>query len=151
MNNHLLDTKVNLRQVNYITVTVVDPADKMLVLLSELFDWPIQQVEIKEQVGRFILLRYRVNLDPEIVLCIGSNRERREFNSAIARLQEVRRGSPCYPREWRHRAVQAAAAVKKILATWAYPDEQVFVENWVDLVVATMSTVQDGVKRLQEE
>ena len=139
-----MDSIVKIKQVAYITAVVVDPTDRLLVLLSDLLDWPVQSVELQEQVGRFVLVSYQTDADPDIMLCVGSNRERHEFNGAMAAFQEARRGSPCYPRKWRYRAMQASSQVKRILLAWACPDERAFVEGWVNMVVATMSTVQDG-------
>lgn len=121
--------------------------DLLTVFVAELLDWPVAQVSVQRQVGRFVLVNYEPLLgkDPDALLVMEISQAAHAFHAAMQEFQDIRRDRSMGLRGWYRRAKAVARSMAGPL--WRLqptPQEADFVVRWLMGVVAMGKRINDG-------
>lgn len=121
--------------------------DILTMFVAELLDWPVAQVRVLRQVGRFVLVSYEplLGIDPDAVLVMETGQAAQAFHAAMQEFQDIRRDRSSELRGWYRRAKAAARDLAGPL--WNLqptPEEADFVVRWLMQVVSMGKRINDG-------
>lgn len=127
-----------------VDLTPTVSADVVTVLLAAVYQWPMRNVRVLRQAGRFVLVRYDQwqVMDPEIIITLAEGQAAEKFNSAMLQHQQVRQFPRDSAGDWYRRVMDSVRAAVSPLAS-LHPDavEAAFVLRWMLLNAAKGRTV----------
>lgn len=115
----------------------------LLVVVSEALYRSLRQVELIEQVGRFVLVNFKTFgfCDPEAIICLEASEEGEQFNAAMRRFQAARWRGIIDP-SWYKRVEAAVDALRipliRLNPAWC---EANFVMGWAAEVRAAGKSI----------